>query len=286
MRAFAIAVLIGLGLVVVSSTTASAATITEPSGKTIEVGRRRPRDTRPRSPSRRAASSRTRASSSSSATAVGQRMTMDVTVDCDLGSSPAAAVADEHGVATFAADDPNHALVPLRRPGSAGRSSTAWPRGGASPGNGMDDFTQLPAAGVDQQHRGHRRSGLRDARSCPRVRRPAGARPRSRSRRPPVSRRVARSSPPMAAPTDAAADGSKAAANEATGTTSDPSEPGLVVRRLPGAARRRSRSWSWRWRRGPASPQASVRAGCGLNRLAPTRHSNHCTTSTSENQLT
>jgi hypothetical protein len=34
-------------------------------------------------------------------------------VDCDPGSAPAAAIADESGVATFAADDPNHAFRPF-----------------------------------------------------------------------------------------------------------------------------------------------------------------------------
>jgi hypothetical protein len=34
-------------------------------------------------------------------------------LDCDPGSAPAAAVADDAGVATFRADDPNHALRPF-----------------------------------------------------------------------------------------------------------------------------------------------------------------------------
>jgi hypothetical protein len=34
-------------------------------------------------------------------------------VDCDPGSAPAAAIADENGVVTFAGDDPNHAFRPF-----------------------------------------------------------------------------------------------------------------------------------------------------------------------------
>jgi hypothetical protein len=116
-RAFAIAVLVGLGLVVVSSTVASAATITEPAGKTVDVGV---------GDDGYAAPFTVKAGGFEPYESVFVEMCngrpasaadWSPTIDCDLGSSPAAAVADESGVATFAADDPNHSLFPFVGPG-------------------------------------------------------------------------------------------------------------------------------------------------------------------------
>lgn len=61
------------------------------------------------------------------------------TIDCDLGSSPAAAIADANGVATFAADDPNHALYPFVGPGPQ-ELFNCLPAKAAAPGNGFPDF--------------------------------------------------------------------------------------------------------------------------------------------------
>ncbi|MGZ6994588.1 MAG: hypothetical protein ACXVIM_05210, partial [Acidimicrobiia bacterium] len=60
-------------------------------------------------------------------------------LDCDLGSAPAAAIADANGVATFAANDPNHALYPFVGPGPEVLFNCLSAKG-ASPGNGMPDF--------------------------------------------------------------------------------------------------------------------------------------------------
>jgi hypothetical protein len=59
-------------------------------------------------------------------------------VDCDVGSAPAAAIADESGVATFAADDPNHAFRPFVGP-SPQRSFNCLGPDAPSPKNELED---------------------------------------------------------------------------------------------------------------------------------------------------
>ncbi len=60
-------------------------------------------------------------------------------LDCDLGSAPAAAIADTHGNVTFSATDPNHALHPF-----VGKSPqelfNCLPPGAASLENGLTDY--------------------------------------------------------------------------------------------------------------------------------------------------
>jgi hypothetical protein len=116
-RAFVIAGLLGLGLAVAASTTASATTITEPSAKTVEVGIG---DHGYAAPVTVKASGFQPFENVFIEMCNGRPPTGDSwmpSVDCDLGSAPAAAVADEKGVATFAADDPNHSLFPFVGPG-------------------------------------------------------------------------------------------------------------------------------------------------------------------------
>jgi hypothetical protein len=61
------------------------------------------------------------------------------TIDCDLGSAPAPAVAGTDGVATFLPTDPNHAFHPFVGASPQGLFNCLSARG-KSPGNGMPDF--------------------------------------------------------------------------------------------------------------------------------------------------
>jgi hypothetical protein len=60
-------------------------------------------------------------------------------VDCDLGSAPAAAIADANGVVTFAATDRNHAFRPFFG-ASPQRSFNCIGASSASPKNELEDF--------------------------------------------------------------------------------------------------------------------------------------------------
>ena len=62
----------------------------------------------------------------------------DPTLDCDLGSSPAAATADAGGVAQFDAADPNHAFHPFVGASPQGLFNCLAPTG-PSPANGLVD---------------------------------------------------------------------------------------------------------------------------------------------------
>ena len=61
------------------------------------------------------------------------------TVNCDLGTSPAAAVVAGDGTATFAANDPNHAFVPFKGPSPQGLFN-CLATNDPSPNNGLPDF--------------------------------------------------------------------------------------------------------------------------------------------------
>jgi len=61
------------------------------------------------------------------------------TIDCDLGTAPAAAVADLNGRVTFAADDRNHAPFLFVGPSPQELFNCLSPKG-TSPGNSMEDF--------------------------------------------------------------------------------------------------------------------------------------------------
>lgn len=140
MRAFAIAVLLGLGLIVVPAASASAATITEPSGK-VEIGV---------AANGYAAPTTVTASGFQPFESVflevcnGRPPTANdwtPTIDCDLGSAPAAAVADDKGVVTFAADDPNHALYPFVGQGPQQLFSCLAPGATAEPAVGIESYS-------------------------------------------------------------------------------------------------------------------------------------------------
>lgn len=141
MRAFAVALLLGLGVIIMQATPAEAATsITEPSGSTVNVGK-----------------DDQGYAAAFTVTARGFQPYENVfieqcngrpptaaswspSLDCDLGSAPAAAVADADGVATFSATDPNHALYPVVGPSPEALFNCLTPTM-RSPANGVDDFT-------------------------------------------------------------------------------------------------------------------------------------------------
>jgi hypothetical protein len=60
-------------------------------------------------------------------------------VDCDFGSSPAAAIADTGGTVTFSASDLNHALHPFVGPSPQGLFNCLPPQA-PSPHNDLDDY--------------------------------------------------------------------------------------------------------------------------------------------------
>ena len=62
------------------------------------------------------------------------------TRSCDAGTSPAAAIVDADGHATFDASDPNHAFTPVVGPSPQGLFNCI-PAGAAKPDNGVDSFT-------------------------------------------------------------------------------------------------------------------------------------------------
>jgi hypothetical protein len=64
----------------------------------------------------------------------------DPTVNCDLGSSPASAIADAGGNVTFDASDINRRFAPFRGPSPQGLFNCLSPTE-PSPGNGLPDFT-------------------------------------------------------------------------------------------------------------------------------------------------
>lgn len=79
------------------------------------------------------------------------------TVDCDLGSAPAPAIAGTDGVVTFLPTDPNHAFHPFVGASPQGLFNCLSPKG-ASPSNGMPDFRDCQirvsssnTAGTDDQ---------------------------------------------------------------------------------------------------------------------------------------
>jgi hypothetical protein len=59
---------------------------------------------------------------------------------CDVGTSPAAVIADGSGKATFEASDPNHAFHPVKGPSPSG-AFNCLASGSPSPNNGVKDFT-------------------------------------------------------------------------------------------------------------------------------------------------
>jgi hypothetical protein len=61
------------------------------------------------------------------------------TANCDLGSSPAAVIVDMNGVATFNASDPNHGFHPFKGVSPQGLFNCLSPHG-PSPNNGLTDF--------------------------------------------------------------------------------------------------------------------------------------------------
>ncbi|MGZ6969325.1 MAG: hypothetical protein ACXVKN_16475 [Acidimicrobiia bacterium] len=63
----------------------------------------------------------------------------DPTVNCDLGTSPAAAVANASGVVTFSATDPNHAFKPFKGFSPQGLFNCLGPSD-PSPNNGATDY--------------------------------------------------------------------------------------------------------------------------------------------------
>ena len=64
----------------------------------------------------------------------------DPTLNCDLGTSPAAAIADQTGKATFDAADPNFRVGVFRGPSPQGLFNCLAP-GQADPNNGLPSFT-------------------------------------------------------------------------------------------------------------------------------------------------
>lgn len=64
----------------------------------------------------------------------------DPTQNCDLGSSPAAAVAAAGGTVTFLSTDPNHAFKPFKGASPQGLFNCLGPSD-PSPNNGLPDFT-------------------------------------------------------------------------------------------------------------------------------------------------
>jgi hypothetical protein len=61
------------------------------------------------------------------------------TVNCDLGSSPAASIVASDGTAAFLASDANHAFVPFKGPSPQGLFNCLSPND-PSPNNGLPDF--------------------------------------------------------------------------------------------------------------------------------------------------
>jgi len=61
------------------------------------------------------------------------------TRDCDLGTAPAAAIADASGTARFPAGDPNHGFTPFVGLGPQGLFNCLTPNG-ASPKNGLPEY--------------------------------------------------------------------------------------------------------------------------------------------------
>ena len=64
----------------------------------------------------------------------------DPTLNCDLVSSPSAAIADANGVATFPTTDPNRRFTPFKGESPQSIFNCLAP-GQASPNNGLPDFT-------------------------------------------------------------------------------------------------------------------------------------------------
>ena len=64
----------------------------------------------------------------------------DPSQNCDLGSSPASAIASASGTVTFLSTDPNHAFKPFKGPSPQGLFNCLSPTQ-ASPNNGLPDFT-------------------------------------------------------------------------------------------------------------------------------------------------
>lgn len=141
MRAFVAVALMGAGMVVAAlgASPAFAVTITEPSGNNVQVTLDAQKYAAP-----------------FTVTAAGFEPYENVfieqcngrppaaadwtpTLDCDLGSAPAAAVADAGGKVTFAATDPNHAPFLFVGPSPQELFNCLSPKG-TSPGNGSEDY--------------------------------------------------------------------------------------------------------------------------------------------------
>jgi hypothetical protein len=61
------------------------------------------------------------------------------TIDCDNGTSPAAAIASANGTATFSANDLNHAFHPFKNDSPSGQFNCLSPND-PSPNNGLTDY--------------------------------------------------------------------------------------------------------------------------------------------------
>jgi hypothetical protein len=155
-RALIAAALLGVGVVAMPMD-AYAATITEPSGDTVEVGLDAEKYPAPFTVTAEGFEPYTNVFIEQCNGRPPSAANWTPTIDCDFGSAPAAAIADENGRVTFSATDRNHAPFLFVGPSPQELFNCLSPKM-QSPGNLMEDYRNCQirvsssnTAGTDDQ---------------------------------------------------------------------------------------------------------------------------------------